>query len=141
MNWGLQASDVLLPLLTVVLPPSLAHFFASRFDAQPRAAIPTQAARQDRRADKLELCEQTSEVTGVIGSRAGSGVDLKNAGEYQKARREFETIYWAELPLVENREVQAAMVGMRGELYRLVPNRDDIRDAAFVLAHAIRRDL
>jgi hypothetical protein len=63
--------------------------------------------------------------------------------DYQALKRDFDTLYWTELALVEDDNVSAAMVRLQAELNEYEKNPNDQTQiapkvAALILAHAIR---
>jgi hypothetical protein len=86
---------------------------------------------------QLELCFEASDAASRLATEA-------NPVEWEKARRTFWRLYWGVLSIVEDPEVEGAMV----KLGDLVPPQpvDNVKlpmtllqDQSYELAHAIRR--
>lgn len=102
-----------------------------QFTAQQR-----QANRQPFLLKQLELCFLAAETTGSLASET-------DPAQWEKARVEFWRLYWGPLSIVENLEVEEAMV----ELGRLVPDQavkapklpmKTLGEPSYRLAHAVR---
>jgi hypothetical protein len=82
---------------------------------------------------QLKLYTEASQVAALIATS-----DEKR--EIQKATTRFWQLYWGELALVENKEVESAMVAM-GRAITNGANRNETRQASLSLAHACRQSL
>lgn len=82
---------------------------------------------------QLKLYTEASQVAALIATS-----DEKS--ETQKAVIRFWQLYWGELALVENKEVESAMVAM-GRAITTGANRDALQQASLSLAHACRQSL
>jgi hypothetical protein len=85
---------------------------------------------------QLELCFEATEIVGRLASEI-------DAEEWEKLRLSFWRLYWGPLSIVEDREVEAAMV----KLGRLVPKQPvsqaelpmrSLEGLSYELAHAVR---
>ncbi len=82
---------------------------------------------------QLKLYTEASQVAALIATS-----DEKS--ETQKAVTRFWQLYWGELALVENKEVESEMVAM-GRAITTGANRDALQQASLSLAHACRESL
>lgn len=82
---------------------------------------------------QLKLYPEASQVAAVLATST-------DAAERSVASKRFWQLYWGELALVENQEVEAAMVafgkGLKGEA-----PLSELQDLSLQLAHACRRSL
>jgi len=103
--------------------------------------IETQRLAQSRRIEatkpflerQLRLYTEATEVAAVIATSS----DEKQGS---KALERFWQLYWGELALVENREVENAMVAL-GEAIKANASRGALEQASLRLARACRRSL
>lgn len=102
-------------------------------EAGARAEASRTEARKAFNAKRLQLYEKAITVTGRLAS------ERMDSPGFDKARRDFERLYWAELPLVESPEVSQAMARLRPALYRDDP--DDLNQCVIEVANQIRADL
>jgi hypothetical protein len=102
-------------------------------ESEARAETARLEARKAFNAKRLALYEKAIAVTGRLAS------DRMDSPGFEQARRDFERLYWAELPLVEDTEVRQAMVKLRPALYR--PDAEEINQLIIDVAHAIRAEL
>ena len=103
--------------------------------------IETERLAQSRRIEatkpflerQLKLYTEATEVAAVIAT---------SSDEAQKsdALERFWQLYWGELALVENKEVEQAMVAL-GEAIKAKANRGALEQASLRLARACRRSL
>lgn len=110
---------------------------------QERRAAAHEAARvaETRRVEatkpfldrQLTLYTEASQVAAIIATS-------DRAPERQKAIDRFWRLYWGELALVEDRDVEAAMVAM-GSALNASGSRDELRHLSLRLAHACRTSL
>jgi SNF2 family DNA or RNA helicase len=82
---------------------------------------------------QLKLYTEASQVAALIAT----SVEKRAT---QKAITRFWQLYWGELALVENKEVESAMVAM-GRAITTGANRDELQQASLSLAHACRQSL
>jgi hypothetical protein len=82
---------------------------------------------------QLKLYTEASQVAAQVATQGGS-----EAGK--KARVRFWELYWGELALVENREVEAAMKQM-GDAISAGAAETDLKRLSLRLAHACRASL
>ena len=82
---------------------------------------------------QLTLYTDVSKVAATLGT---SGDETEKA----KARKRFWELYWGELALVENRDVEAAMVAFGGAL-REGASQSELQELSLMLAHACRNSL
>lgn len=82
---------------------------------------------------QLTLYTEASQVVAIIATS-------DRAPERQKAIERFWRLYWGELALVEDRDVEAAMVAM-GTALDASAGRDELRQLSLKLAHACRASL
>lgn len=90
-------------------------------------------ARQPFLTRQLELYGETAKVAARI---ATSG----DEAELSDARSRFWQLYWGELALVEDRDVEAAMVAF-GDALKDDARQSKLQPLSLDLAHAIRRSL
>jgi hypothetical protein len=102
----------------------------------PVRATQRQANREPFLKKQLELCYEASDAAGRLASEP-------DPVEWEKARRNFWRLYWGVLSIVEDPEVEDAMVRLDG----LVPKQPDskadlqlrsLQDRSYELAHAVR---
>jgi hypothetical protein len=94
-------------------------------------------ARQPFLSQQLTLYFKAAEVTGKFT------VLTPNTDEWTKNEAVFWELYWSELSVVETEEVEEAMVkvGKALDAYKKSANvakKDELNDAIYNLAHAIR---
>jgi hypothetical protein len=135
------------PLLTALIAPTLglvqfgysqvqsakASATARTREAELRAETARQEASRAFNAKRLALYEKAISVTGKLAS------EPIGSDGFKRARRQFESFYWSQLPLVENEGVSNAMA----ELRTGVINGDaaEINQGVIELAKAVRADL
>jgi hypothetical protein len=96
-----------------------------------------QKNRQPFLTEQLELCFEASDAAGRLATEP-------DPAEWEKARREFWRLYWGVLSIVEDPEVEGAMVNL-GELVPAQPVNNvelpmtSLHNRSYDLAHAIRR--
>jgi hypothetical protein len=95
-----------------------------------------QANREPFLKKQLELCFEASDSAGRLATQS-------DPFEWEKARREFWRLYWGVLSIVEDPEVEGAMVAL-GELVPTHPNTNpelpmkSLQIPSYDLAHSIR---
>lgn len=104
-------------------------------EAELRAETERREARKAFDAKRLSLYEKAISVSGRLAS------DPISSPAFEQARRDFERLYWAELPLVESKGVAGAMVKLRARIALRQPSAEDINQGVIDLAHAVRVDL
>lgn len=82
---------------------------------------------------QLKLYTEISQVAATLSTSSDNS-------ERTKATKRFWELYWGELALVENREVEAAMVELGKALARGAP-QSDLQQLSLRLAHACRTSL
>ncbi len=82
---------------------------------------------------QLKLYTEASQVAALIATSS-------DERQIQQALGRFWQLYWGELALVENTEVEAAMVAM-GDAIREKANPQVLKQASLKLAHACRQSL
>ena len=83
---------------------------------------------------QLRLYTEASQVTAKIATST-------NEKELADAKKRFWQLYWGELALVENQEVEAAMVKLGRALEHSSPQNELIKQLSLKLAHACRKSL
>lgn len=107
--------------------------------AQARSEADRVAASRKIEATKpflerqLKLYTEVSQVAATLSTSADSG-------ERGKATKRFWELYWGELALVENREVEAAMVELGKALGRGA-SQSELQQLSLRLAHSCRASL
>jgi len=146
---------IAIPLLTVLIPASISYTQFLRIEESKVAAQSSadqsaaDAARERAKADritsvlkarsafaakKVVLYEKAVKVTGdLIVTKHGTP-------EYREARKQFELLYWSQLPLVEDSDVAGAMVTLRNTLAANLGN-DAVESAVIGVSKAIRISL
>jgi hypothetical protein len=99
-------------------------------------ATQRQANREPFLKKQLELCFEASDTAGRLASEP-------DPVEWEKARRNFWRLYWGVLSIVEDPEVEDAMVKLGGLVPQQPANRAELQlkslqDRSYGLAHAIR---
>jgi hypothetical protein len=98
----------------------------------------TLSARQAFNTRHIELCSRASEDAGVLATST-------DPSRLLKAKEDFWSLYWGTLGIVENREVEAAMVGL-GNCLTALDQKDktcapELRSLSLNLAHACRAEV
>lgn len=90
------------------------------------AALPFLKLRMEKYLDAVK-------VAGVLADK-----NLHTADEYQVAVKRFWELYWAELSMVETKDVEAMMVGVKQEI---APDhkKTELQTAILALAQSIRQ--
>lgn len=90
---------------------------------------------------QLRLYVEAAQVVGQLVSQQFGSTS------YKEAEKRFWALYWSELSMVESQEVENQMV-LVGNVVELLRERGDeesfkpqLRDAAYDLAHIIRREI
>ena len=136
-----------LPLFTALVAPTiglvqfglsqksaaLATADARKRESELRAETALLEARKAFDAKQLRLYEQAIAVSGKLAA------EPVNSEGFKKAQQEFERLYWAELPLIETKPVESAMIRLRGVIYG--DDLEEINQAVIDLAKAIRGEL
>jgi hypothetical protein len=157
-----RSVPVFLPVLTAVIGALWAvHVFVAeqrraaeaiaQHAAENAATIARQAAdtaqtrlieAQKPFLDKqLELYARASKAAGILASLDKDGPDKST---WMTAKREFLSLFWGELPTVENSAVETAMVNLRDavEGYNTVRDpKSEVAKRAYCLGHAIRQSI
>ena len=102
-------------------------------EAELRAETARQEANRAFNTKRLALYERAILVTGRLAS------EPIGSPQFQKAQRGFESLFWSQLPLVEDEGVRRAMAELRAELDVRDPN--GINQSVLNVANAIRADL
>jgi hypothetical protein len=87
---------------------------------------------------QLELYVRASKAAGILLVTKGS------TPEWLTAYREFQSLFWAELPMVESATVETAMVNLREALIRYefdVTFVTEVEKRSYCLGHAIRQSM
>lgn len=94
-------------------------------------------------ARKQYLTRQLDLYTDATRTAAKLSTSSRDSSEGVTAERRFWELYWGELSMVENREVEGAMKNM-GDCLRGDCNgcpQSDLKQCALAVAHACRRSL
>ncbi len=108
----------------------LAH---ARIEAQRLAESHRIEATKPFLERQLKLYTEASQVAAVLATST-------EAAELLRATERFWELYWGELALVENKEVQAAMVAL-GRALETSADKKEVQQLSLRLAHACRRSL
>jgi hypothetical protein len=92
----------------------------------------------EREAKKPFLERQWALYTEATNA-ASQLATLNDGTDHEKARKRFYQLYWGELSMVEDPQVESAMVKFNEALE--ANHRDEMRDKAYLLAHACRDSL
>ena len=105
------------------------------------ATVRRDAETRNLEARKTYLTRQLDLYTDATRAAAKLATMPPDSAEYLKARARFWELYWGELSMVENREVEAAMKGMGDCLNRQGGVCPRLTQHSLDLAHACRRSL
>jgi hypothetical protein len=152
---------VFLPVLTAVVGGVWAVwlFTSAHRDAALAAANQASDTAQTRLIEaqkpfldkQLELYVRASKTVGTLiiiadGNKDGAFQKWapEDASQWADAKRGFLSLFWAELPMVENTDVETAMVNVRDAL-KAYENfnhlNSQLQKRAYCLGHAIRKSI
>ena len=105
------------------------------------ATVRRDAETRNLEARKQYLTRQLDLYTEATRAAAKLATAPPDSAEYLKARARFWELYWGELSMVENQEVEAAMKHMGDCLNGACVGCPNLARCSLDLAHACRRSL
>lgn len=149
MRWLRMAERLVpafLPVLTAVVGGvwAVSMFVAAQRDATQKAARQAADTAQARLIEaqkpfldkQLELYVRASKAVGTLIT---AEKNVSADSPWATAEREFLSLFWAELPMVENTGVETAMVNVRDSL--VTGEKSQLEKRAYCLGHAIRQSI
>ena len=119
-------------------------------NAQSEAAAKAQSEIANNAQTRLieaqkPFLDKQLELYVLVSKAVGTIVTVVPANpEWESAHRDFLALFWSELPMVENADVETAMVNLRDAIDRYLSNeslKTEVQKRSYCLGHAIRQSI